>query len=170
MSGERKRTTAHRPCTAPLLDSTHAALDTATCAPFSKERRMEVAKATNFNRKSGEAEESAVSASQYQMLTGKPFCSSRAAYLPAASRGRNEQRLSMGNVSVTNELSSRPERTRISCHAALDKATCAPFRRERRMKFTNATKFDRKSGGAEWRDLRFTQPASNSTGSPVVVH
>jgi len=32
---------------------------------------MKFAKATNFNRKSGEAEESAVSASQYQMLTGE---------------------------------------------------------------------------------------------------
>jgi hypothetical protein len=47
-----------------------------------------------------------------------------------------------------------PERTRISCHAALDKATYAPFRRERRMKIANATKFHRKSGGAQWRDLR----------------
>jgi hypothetical protein len=28
---------------------------------------------------------------------------------------------------VTLSLSSRPERTRISCHAALDKAACAPF-------------------------------------------
>ena len=25
------------------------------------------------------------------------------------------------------EVSSRPKRTRISCHAALDKAACAPF-------------------------------------------
>ena len=65
----------------------------------------------------------------------------------------------MGKVSVKNELSSRPKRTRISCHAALDKATCAPFRRERRMKFANATKFDRKSGGAKWRDLRFPPPS-----------
>jgi hypothetical protein len=32
---------------------------------------MELAKATNLNRKSGEAEESAVSATQYQMLTGE---------------------------------------------------------------------------------------------------
>ena len=30
---------------------------------------------------------------------------------------------------VTLSLSSRPERTRISCHAALDKAACAPFRK-----------------------------------------
>jgi hypothetical protein len=45
-------------------------------------------------------------------------------------------------------LPSRPERTRISCHAALDKTTCAPFRKEGRMKCTNATKFHRKSGVA----------------------
>ena len=46
------------------------------------------------------------------------------------------------------ELSSRPERTRISCHAALDMAACAAFRKESRMKFANATKFDRRSGVA----------------------
>jgi hypothetical protein len=45
-------------------------------------------------------------------------------------------------------LSSRPKRTRISCHAALDKAACATFREERRMKSDDATKFYRKSGGA----------------------
>jgi hypothetical protein len=43
-------------------------------------------------------------------------------------------------------LSSRPERTRISCHAALDKAARAPFYKERRMVSANATKFHRKSG------------------------
>src|ERR1700733_6787004 len=53
------------------------------------------------------------------------------------------------------DLSSRPERTRISCHAALDKAACAPFFKERRMMFANATNFYRKSGVAQWRDLRF---------------
>jgi hypothetical protein len=53
------------------------------------------------------------------------------------------------------EVSSRPERTRISCHAALDMTTCAPFRKEGRMKCTNATKFHRKSGVAKWRDLLF---------------
>jgi hypothetical protein len=52
-------------------------------------------------------------------------------------------------------LSSRPERTLISCHAALDKATCAPFRKERRMKFAEATNLHRKLGVAKWRDLRF---------------
>src|ERR1700679_91921 len=56
------------------------------------------------------------------------------------------------------ELSSRPERTRISCHAALDKTTCAPIRKEGRMKYTSATNFHRKSGVAKWRDLQFSGP------------
>jgi hypothetical protein len=51
-------------------------------------------------------------------------------------------------ISWQNELSSRPERTRISCHAALDTATCAAFVKESRMKIVNATKLNRKSGGA----------------------
>jgi hypothetical protein len=55
---------------------------------------------------------------------------------------------------VQANLSSRPERTRISCHTALDMATCAAFVKESRMKITNATKLHRKSGVAEWRDLR----------------
>jgi hypothetical protein len=41
-----------------------------------------------------------------------------------------------------------PELTPISCHAALDKAAYAPFRKEGRMKGNNATKLYRKSGGA----------------------
>jgi hypothetical protein len=48
--------------------------------------------------------------------------------------------------------------TRISCHAALDGATCAPFREERRMKWINAINLHRKSGGAQPRDLRFSGP------------
>jgi len=46
-----------------------------------------------------------------------------------------------GNVESrpATDLSSRPERTRISCHAPLDKAACAPFFKERRMMFANAT-------------------------------
>jgi hypothetical protein len=56
---------------------------------------------------------------------------------------------------LQTELSSRPERTRISCHATLDKAACAPFFKERRMMFVNATNFYRKSGVGQWRDLRF---------------
>jgi len=50
--------------------------------------------------------------------------------------------------SFQDELSSRTERTRIPCHAALDKAACAPFRKKGRMKCTNATKVHRKSGVA----------------------
>jgi hypothetical protein len=37
---------------------------------------------------------------------------------------------------------------RISCHGALETVACAPFRKERRMKFARATKFHRKSGVA----------------------
>jgi hypothetical protein len=48
----------------------------------------------------------------------------------------------------TTKLSFRPERTRISCHAALDRAACAAFRKESRMKFADATNLDRKSGVA----------------------
>src|SRR5450631_3093324 len=48
----------------------------------------------------------------------------------------------------STELSSRPERTRISCHAAPAKAAYAPFFKERRMMFANATNFYRKSGVA----------------------
>jgi hypothetical protein len=34
-------------------------------------------------------------------------------------------------------------------------ATCAAFVKESRIKIANATKLNRKSGVAEWRDLRF---------------
>ena len=60
-----------------------------------------------------------------------------------------------GNIRSTYTLSSRPERTRISCHAAPDTATYAAFVKESRMEFASATNLHRKSGGAEWRDLRF---------------
>ena len=53
------------------------------------------------------------------------------------------------------ELSSRPKRTRISCHGAPDKAAYAPFRKEVRMHCDNAPKSNRKSGVAQWRDLLF---------------
>ena len=41
------------------------------------------------------------------------------------------------------------DRTRISCHAALETTTCAAFSKESRMKCANATKFHRKSGVAK---------------------
>jgi len=67
---------------------------------------MQLTEAATLDRKSGEAEGSAVS------------------------------RTSAGNAEyyAQTELSSRPERTRISCHAALDTATCAAFFKESRMK------------------------------------
>jgi hypothetical protein len=54
---------------------------------------------------------------------------------------------------LPSPLSSRPERTRISCLAPLDKTARAPFFKERRIQFASATNFYRKSGGAERRDL-----------------
>jgi hypothetical protein len=54
----------------------------------------------------------------------------------------------MTNLSHKKELSSRPERTRISCHAALETTTCAAFSKESRMNFANATNINRKSGVA----------------------
>jgi hypothetical protein len=50
-------------------------------------------------------------------------------------------------------LSSRPERTRISYFALLATTTYAALCRESRMQLMNATTLDRKSGGAQWRDL-----------------
>ena len=50
------------------------------------------------------------------------------------------------------------ERTRISYFALLATSTCAALRRESRMQIINATGLHRKSGGAEWRDLR-SQPS-----------
>jgi hypothetical protein len=58
----------------------------------------------------------------------------------------------------TLPLSSRPERTRISYCAAPAVAACAAFLKESRMRFANATNPNRKSGVAQWRDLRFLFP------------
>src|SRR5277367_4293482 len=55
-------------------------------------------------------------------------------------------------------LSSRPKRTRISYFAAAARSTGAVSRKGNRMKLINATAVDRKSGGAQWRDLRFRGP------------
>ncbi len=52
-------------------------------------------------------------------------------------------------------LSSRPKRTQISCHAALDTPRVRLSLKERRMMFTRATNIYRKSGVAEERDLQF---------------
>jgi hypothetical protein len=52
--------------------------------------------------------------------------------------------------------------TRISCHAALDVAAYAPFRKEGRKKCDYATWFHRKSGGAKPRHLRFSSSTNHS--------
>jgi hypothetical protein len=52
-------------------------------------------------------------------------------------------------------LSSRPERTRISYLAELATTTDAALRKESRTNFINATKINTKSGVAQWRDLQF---------------
>jgi hypothetical protein len=71
----------------------------------------------------------------------------------------DEKRLSFSNYSPLearrSPLSSRPERTRISYFALLATSTCAALRTESRMQILNATGLHRKSGGAQWRELRF---------------
>ena len=62
------------------------------------------------------------------------------------------------------------ERTRISCHAALDRTACAPFSKERRMKIAKATKFDRKSGAAEGSAVLRTLPGNVFDASIYVAH
>jgi hypothetical protein len=44
-------------------------------------------------------------------------------------------------------------------------AACAAFHKESRMKFANATKSDRKSGVAKWRDLQFLLPSTQDRHS-----
>jgi hypothetical protein len=56
-------------------------------------------------------------------------------------------------------LSSRPKRTRISYFALLATTTGAVFLKGNRMTLINATALDWKSGGAQWRDLRFGGPS-----------
>jgi hypothetical protein len=55
----------------------------------------------------------------------------------------------------TTEPQISPLRTRISYFAALTTTTYAALRKESRRIFINATELERKSGGAEWRDLLF---------------
>jgi hypothetical protein len=97
----------------------------------------------------------------WQMLLGafrpQTTTENKKSQTPSVPEGSAVPRTSPANAKyyAQTKLSSRPERTRISCHAALDKTACAPFLRERRMMFANATNIHRKSGVAQWRDLRF---------------
>jgi hypothetical protein len=63
----------------------------------------------------------------------------------------------------TTPLLSRPERTRISYFALLATTTCAALRNESRMQTLKATGLHRKSGGAQWRDLRSIRGSVFST-------
>jgi hypothetical protein len=47
-------------------------------------------------------------------------------------------------------------------------AVCAAFRKESRMKIVNATNFDRKSGVAQWRGLRFLSRFSRKLVNPTL--
>jgi hypothetical protein len=85
-----------------------------------KENHTQLTEGVTLDRKSGEAEGSAV---------------------PRTSAGNAE-------YYTQTKLSSLRERTRISCHAAPDMATCAAFVKESRMKIANATNLNRKSGVA----------------------
>ena len=49
-------------------------------------------------------------------------------------------------------------------YAAMETTACAAFIKESRMKFANATNINRKSGVAEWRDLRFPVAPQKATG------
>jgi hypothetical protein len=66
----------------------------------------------------------------------RPLSMNRCTFLvrPSEAEGPAVPRTSTGGVEyhAQTELSSQPEHTRISCHAALDKAPCAPFFKERR--------------------------------------
>jgi hypothetical protein len=68
-------------------------------------------------------------------------------------------------VGTLKNLSSRPERTRISYLAELATTTDAALLKKSRTRFINATKPNRKSGGAEWRDLRFLFSGSHRDSS-----
>jgi hypothetical protein len=72
---------------------------------------------------------------------------------PASRTMRSDLRfrgplLETRNTTTQTKLSSRPERTRISCRAALETTACAAFSKESRMKFANAININRKSGAA----------------------
>ncbi len=66
-----------------------------------------------------------------------------AGFVPPGTRGKFQKEVFKA-LPLTTE-----DQTRISCHAALDIATCADFVTESRMRFANTTKFQRKSGKAQ---------------------
>jgi hypothetical protein len=69
----------------------------------------------------------------WQMLLGafrpQTTTENKKSQTPSVPEGSAVPRTSPANAKyyAQTKLSSRPERTRISCHAALDKTACAPF-------------------------------------------
>src|ERR1700733_15244269 len=62
-------------------------------------------------------------------------------------------------------LKPKPGLTPISCHAVLERSTCAPFIKERRMECINATSHRRKSGqGGTQPSLPVKQVSSSTCG------
>jgi hypothetical protein len=89
-----------------------------------------------------------------------------AALNPAPARPCVIRSKAEGPAVLSPSIHSRPTRNSKLCHPDRSvpgfpasrpspRATCAAFRKESRLMFANATNLDRKSGGAEWRDLRF---------------
>ncbi len=72
----------------------------------------------------------------------------------------------MKRINATNLNRNPGERTRISYFTALPAATYAALRKKSRMKSTEATVFDRKSGAAEGRAVR---PGSRTNVSVQLV-
>jgi hypothetical protein len=119
---------------------------TSTCAAFVKESRRKFANATKFNRKSGEAQ-------------------------------RRDLRCALpSNDSCLNHRPQicHPDRSEPGFPATQHSptSTCAAFVKESRMKFANATKFNRKSGEAQRRDLRCALPSNDSclNHRPQICH
>ncbi len=112
---------------------------------------MKFANATKLYRKSGVAQwRSAVPVSSSQIIrptSNAPFV------IPTAAQ-RSGGICSFVSLSQITRPSTNPPFV-ISCRAAVDRATCAAFRKESRMKLAEPTNFNRESGGAQWRDLQF---------------
>ena len=66
-------------------------------------------------------------------------------------------------------LSSRPKRTRISCHASLTSGTVCGFHQGKPHEARRSQPIHRKSGEAKWRDLRCALLPNESPPSTITV-
>jgi hypothetical protein len=107
-----------------------------SCAAFIKESRMNFVEPIALNRKSGGVETCPELAEGDLQFTEPASDSNRSPALPFVI----------------------PTEPRSSYCAAPSMATRAAFLEESRIKPASATKLDRKSGGAKWRDLQFLSP------------